>query len=223
MANNKFVDFIINNEEVIEHTSTATDNVFNANDVFGSMEDLSNPSADNVENLINQAGAVNAGASTALGAVETVDLIASTGGHQPTVFANAAPYLKAAGNTLGRTSVALDAGTLAYDVYHPEREAKVANVLGSISGGLGVAAATATGTIAGAPAGVVLLVLSGGFAGASIAVGDLTVNQVNNAVVGGMKAIEAGSTSAIKGGLDLAGRGAISVGSSLKSLGVVVN
>lgn len=53
MANNKLVDLLINNEKAIENTSTATDNVFNANDIVSSMEDLSNPSADNVENLIN--------------------------------------------------------------------------------------------------------------------------------------------------------------------------
>ena len=117
MANNKLADFLINNEQTIENTNTVVGNGLNANDVFGSMEDLSNRSSDNVENTLNQAGAVNAGASTALGVVETADLIASSGGNQPTVFANAAPYLKSAGNALGRTSVALDAGTLVYDVY----------------------------------------------------------------------------------------------------------
>ena len=219
MANNKLADFLINNEQAIEKTNTVTGNGLNANDVFGSMEDLSNQSSDNVENALNQAGAVNAGASTALGAVETADLIASSGGNQPTVFANAAPYIRQTGKVLGGAGVLLDTGTLAYDVYSPEREAKVANVLGGISGGLGIAAASATGTIVGAPAAPVLLVLSGGFAGASIAVGDLTVNQVNEAIVSGMKAIEAKSTSAMKSGLDLAGRGAISAGSSLTDLG----
>lgn len=219
MANNKLADFLINNEQTIENTNTVVGNGLNANDVFGSMEDLSNRSSDNVENTLNQAGAVNAGASTALGVVETADLVASAGGNQPTVFANAAPYITQTGKVLGGAGVLLDTGTLAYDVYSPEREAKVANVLGGISGGLGIAAASATGTIVGAPAAPVLLVLSGGFAGASIAVGDLTVNQVNEAVVSGMKAIEAKSTSAIKSGLDLAGRGAISAGSSLTDLG----
>ena len=220
MANNKFADFIINNEKAIENTDTAVNGVvLNPEAVVGSVQDLTNPSADHVENSINQVGLVNAGASTALGFVETADLVASSGGNRPAIFVNNAENIAKAGSRLGAAGIALDTGTLAYDVYHPEREAKVANVLGSISGGLGVAAVTATGTIAGAPAGAVLLVLSGGFAGASIAVGDLTVNQVNDAVVGGMRAIEAGSTSAIKGGLDLAGRGALSLGSSLMNAG----
>ena len=75
MANNKVADFLTNNEQAIENTNTATGNGLNANDVFGSMEDLSNQSSDNVENALNQAGAVNAGASTVLGVVETADLV----------------------------------------------------------------------------------------------------------------------------------------------------
>lgn len=71
----------------------------------------------------------------------------------------------------------------AKDYKNPKKEVKVSNVLNVTSGILGGAAVTASGTILGAPAGIVLGGASVATAGAAIAVPtDLSVNDVTRAM-----------------------------------------